>query len=185
MTGAAANRVSIGERAEVDAIAVGSGTVLADDPLLTARGAYRHRPLTRVIFDSRLRTPPDGAALLDARRRAGHNRQHAVSRRPQPPTASRRCVEAGADVQCVAADSGLGAVLEQLAAWGLSSVVVEGGAALHRAFWDAGLVDRVQMYIDAVHARRPPGVEWPLAPASSEAGHGGERNDPRRLAPMC
>ena len=46
------------EAAEVDAIGVGSGTILADDPLLTPRGAYRARPLTRVVFDRRLRTPP-------------------------------------------------------------------------------------------------------------------------------
>ena len=42
-------------RAEVDAIAVGSGTVLADDPLLTAREVHRRRPLARVLFDRRLR----------------------------------------------------------------------------------------------------------------------------------
>ena len=38
-------------RAEVDAIAVGAGTILVDDPTLTARGAFRERPLTRVVFD--------------------------------------------------------------------------------------------------------------------------------------
>src|SRR5205085_12462455 len=58
LTGAAANRRVQRQRAEVDAIAVGSGTVLADDPLLTPRGVYRARPLTRVVFDRRLRTPP-------------------------------------------------------------------------------------------------------------------------------
>ena len=45
-------------RAEVDAIAVGSGTLLVDDPLLTARHVHRSRPLTRVLFDRRLRIPP-------------------------------------------------------------------------------------------------------------------------------
>ena len=58
LTGPAADRLIHRERAEMDAIAVGSGTILADDPLLTARGAYRYRPLTRVVFDTRLRTPP-------------------------------------------------------------------------------------------------------------------------------
>ena len=43
-----AGRIAL--RAEVDAIAVGSGTVLVDDPLLTAREVYRERPLTRVDF---------------------------------------------------------------------------------------------------------------------------------------
>jgi diaminohydroxyphosphoribosylaminopyrimidine deaminase / 5-amino-6-(5-phosphoribosylamino)uracil reductase len=45
-------------RAEVDAIGVGSGTLLCDDPLLTARDVYRARPLVRVVFDRSLRTRP-------------------------------------------------------------------------------------------------------------------------------
>ena len=55
-------------RAQVDAIGVGSETVLVDDPLLTAREVYRERPLTRVIFDRRLRTPPSARVFstLDA-----------------------------------------------------------------------------------------------------------------------
>src|SRR5262249_2775877 len=68
LTSEAANRHATRMRAEVDAIGVGAGTVLADDPSLTARGAYRERPLTRVIFDRRLRTPPSARVLstLDA-----------------------------------------------------------------------------------------------------------------------
>ena len=45
---------------------MGSGTVLVDDPLLTVREVYRERPLTRVVFDRRLRAPPDARHLLDA-----------------------------------------------------------------------------------------------------------------------
>ena len=63
LTSDVANRHAQRVRAEVDAIGVGSGTVLADDPLLTPRGPYRERPLTRVIFDRRLRTPPDARVL--------------------------------------------------------------------------------------------------------------------------
>ena len=50
-------------RAVVDAVAVGSGTVLVDDPLLTARGPARRRPFVRVIFDTRMRTPPAARVL--------------------------------------------------------------------------------------------------------------------------
>src|SRR5512138_921788 len=50
-------------RASVDAIAVGSETVLVDDPLLTVRDVYRERPLVRVVFDRRLRTPPTARLL--------------------------------------------------------------------------------------------------------------------------
>ncbi len=49
-------------RAAVDAIAVGAGTVLADDPRLTARDVVRARPLTRVVFDRALETPPRARA---------------------------------------------------------------------------------------------------------------------------
>ena len=63
LTSDVANRHAQRVRAEVDAIGVGSGTVLADDPLLTPRGPFRERPLTRVIFDRRLRTPPEARVL--------------------------------------------------------------------------------------------------------------------------
>ena len=46
-----------------------------------------------------------------------------------------------------------------LASRGISSLIVEGGAALHRAFWDAGLVDRVQIYMTP-HRLGAQGVEW-------------------------
>ena len=68
ITSAAALRHAQFTRAWVDAIGVGSETVLVDNPLLTARDVYRERPLARVVFDRRLRTPPDARLLatLDA-----------------------------------------------------------------------------------------------------------------------
>src|SRR4029079_7099883 len=63
LTSAAANRHAHSVRAEVDAIGVGSGTILSDDPLLTARGVYREGPLLRVVFDRRLRTAPSARVL--------------------------------------------------------------------------------------------------------------------------
>ena len=65
LTGPAANRRVHRQRAEVDALGVGSETILTDDPALTPRGAFRGRPLTRVIFDRRLRTPSFGPRALD------------------------------------------------------------------------------------------------------------------------
>ena len=59
MTSAAAERHAHYQRAQVDAIAIGSGTLVVDDPLLTARLVYRERPLTRVVFDRRLRAMPE------------------------------------------------------------------------------------------------------------------------------
>ena len=63
-----------GLRAEVDAIGVGSETVLVDDPLLTARDVFRERPLTRVVFDCAAAHAAGRAPVHDARRRAGHRR---------------------------------------------------------------------------------------------------------------
>lgn len=125
MTGAAARRVIHRDRAEVDAIAVGSGTVLADDPSLTARGAFRHRPLVRVVFDSRLRTPPHARLLSTLA--AGpviivSNRSSANSA-PERMTALEA---AGAEILAADDGSALADFLERLAARGVSSLIVEG-----------------------------------------------------------
>jgi diaminohydroxyphosphoribosylaminopyrimidine deaminase/5-amino-6-(5-phosphoribosylamino)uracil reductase len=144
LTSAAANRHAHGLRAEVDAIGVGVGTVLADNPQLTARGVFRERPLMRVIFDRRLRTPPD-AAVLSTRSlgpviiitSADAARNHA---RREPLEAQ------GAEVE-VAADPTFRAALDRLAARQVESLLLEGGAALHGAAWDEGVVDFVRLYI--------------------------------------
>lgn len=158
MTGEAANRLIHRDRAEVDAIAVGSGTLLSDDPLLTARGAYRHRPLVRVVFDSRLRTPP--SAKLLSTLAAGP--VIIVTTRVSVASAAGRAdalAEAGAEILAIAEEPRLLVALRELARRSISSVIVEGGVALHRAFWDAKLVDRVQVYMSP---RRlgPRGIEW-------------------------
>jgi diaminohydroxyphosphoribosylaminopyrimidine deaminase/5-amino-6-(5-phosphoribosylamino)uracil reductase len=160
LTGAAANRFIHRDRAETDALAVGSGTVLADDPLLTARGAFRRRPLTRILFDSRLRTPV--AAKLLSTLSAGPviivSTPAAVQ--SEGPRAA-ALTAAGAELLLLPDGVGLDAVLEALAARAVSSITVEGGAALHRAFWDAGLVDRVQMF-RTPHVLGRQALEWPL-----------------------
>jgi len=162
LTGAAAARLIHRDRAEVDAIAVGSGTVLADDPLLTSRGAYRHRPLVRVVFDSRLRTPAD--ARLFSTLESGPViivSTHEVVN--QAPDRVETLTRAGAEIVTVEREGALLAPLEHLAAKGISSMIVEGGVTLHRALWDAGLVDRVQMYMTP-HRLGADGLEWLAAP---------------------
>ena len=144
LTSAVANRHIHRERAATDAIAIGSGTVLADDPVLTARGAYRARPLTRVIFDRRLRTPTTarvfttstaGPVIIVGSPAAGEGTSQVV----------RALTDAGAIVE-FPPDGRLRTALETLAARGITSIIVEGGPVLHQAFWDAGLVDGVQIY---------------------------------------
>ena len=161
LTGPSANRYIHRERAELDAIGVGSGTILVDDPLLTARGAYRARPLTRVVFDRRLRTPPaaklmsslsDGPIIVVASEpRSDGERQRAD-----------RLREAGAQVELVGpydADPFLHESLLRLAGLGLSSLMLEGGPMLHHAAWSAGVVDRVQMFMTPTLAGEA-GVPW-------------------------
>ena len=147
LTSVASDRHAHRVRAEVDAVGIGSGTVLIDDPLLTPRGAFRERPLTRVIFDRRLRTPPHarllstleaGPVIIVTTAGAASSISHARSRA--------RLEEQGARI-VVGADASLQAALECLGTLGIGSLLLEGGAAVHRAAWDEGLVDFVRLYV--------------------------------------
>jgi diaminohydroxyphosphoribosylaminopyrimidine deaminase/5-amino-6-(5-phosphoribosylamino)uracil reductase len=140
-------------RAEVDAIAVGSGTVLADDPLLTARGVYRGRPLVRVIFDRRLRTPP--SARVFATRHAG---PVVIFTSPGAPGEAARALES-AGARVVAAPGGLADALRLLAPMGVQSMLVEGGPTLHAALWREGCADAVRLVV-APRALGEGGVPW-------------------------
>jgi diaminohydroxyphosphoribosylaminopyrimidine deaminase/5-amino-6-(5-phosphoribosylamino)uracil reductase len=144
LTSAAANRHAHAVRAEVDAIGVGVGTLLADDPELTARGAYRERPLVRVIFDRQLRTP-SGARVLSTRA-AGPviivTSEESARRAELCSALERR----GAEIE-VTRNGRLRAGLERLGVRQIGSLLLEGGAAVHAAAWDEGVVDFVRLYI--------------------------------------
>jgi len=144
LTSAEANRHAHRIRAEIDAIGVGSGTILSDDPALTARGAYRERPLVRVIFDRRLRTPPEARVLSTP----DTGPVIIVTTAPAAGRADLRTpLEArGARIE-VAADTTFRAALQRLAERQIGSLLLEGGAAVHAAAWDEGLVDYVRLYI--------------------------------------
>jgi diaminohydroxyphosphoribosylaminopyrimidine deaminase/5-amino-6-(5-phosphoribosylamino)uracil reductase len=170
LTGVPANRAVHRARAEVDAIAVGAGTVVTDDPLLTARGAYRFRPLVRIVYDRHLLVSPSARLFgtLDAGPVIIVSSAIAIEERADRAQALRH---AGAELLPTAAD-GTAESLQEFARRGISSIIVEGGSRLHRAFWDAGLVDRVQMYVtDAVLGTA--GVGWIEGPvlSSDRIGH--------------
>jgi|SRR6266850_139358 len=144
LTSAEADRHAHLFRTEVDAIAVGSETILVDDPLLTARGVYRERPLTRVVFDRRLRTPAHAAVLSTLA--AGPvmimtSPAAAASAELIQPLEAR-----GARIEAVEGPS-LRAALERLADLGVESLLVEGGSEVHAAAWDEDLVDLVSIYV--------------------------------------
>jgi diaminohydroxyphosphoribosylaminopyrimidine deaminase/5-amino-6-(5-phosphoribosylamino)uracil reductase len=156
LTSAAANRHAHAVRAAIDAIGVGVGTVLSDDPLLTARDVYRDGPLVRVILDRRLRTPP-GARVLSTRE-AGP-----VSIVTSPEAAAQARLrqnleDRGAEIE-VAADGSFAAALERLAARQIGSLLLEGGATMHAAAWDAGLADYVRLYVTP-HTLAPGGLRF-------------------------
>jgi diaminohydroxyphosphoribosylaminopyrimidine deaminase/5-amino-6-(5-phosphoribosylamino)uracil reductase len=164
LTSHAANRAIHRERAEIDALAVGSGTILIDDPLLTPRGAYRYRPLVRVVFDRRLQIPPTarlfstletGPVIIISTPAAV---RHASSR-------AKALAAKGAQIEPIATDDSsetfIDGALRRLSALDCNSLVVEGGPTLHDAFWRAGVVDRVQFFL-APHVAGPTGV--PSAP---------------------
>ena len=156
LTGPAAYRWIQRQRAEVDAIAVGSGTVLADDPLLTVRHVYRSRPLVRVVFDRRLRTPPSARLLstLDSGPVIIVSTERACA---ESPAARDRLTSAGARVIAPADD--IGSAVAALKDFDLTSLVLEGGAALHGAALRAGIVDQVHAYITP-HVLGPSGEKW-------------------------
>ncbi len=157
LTGPEADRHFHRQRAEIDAMAVGSGTVLADDPLLTARGAYRFRPLSRVVFDWRGRVRPD--RRLFSTLSAGPVIMVVAERMLASQSAHfARLSEAGVSVSGFP-EHDLARVLTWLAGRDIQSLLVEGGPGLHRAFLAAGLADRAQVVI----AGRPLSAGVPAA----------------------
>lgn len=147
LTSACANRRAQYVRAAVDAIAVGSETVLVDDPLLTVREIYRERPLTRVVFDRRLRTPP--TARLMSTLGAGPviilTSASAVEHGDRAAALER----AGATVLPDASNA-MAPALSRLVDLDVHSLLMEGGARLQGSAWDEGVVDYVQLYVAPV-----------------------------------
>lgn len=146
-----ARRWALGLREEHAAIAVGSGTALADDPRLDRRLGLAEGPILRVVLDRRLRLPPE-AKLLGV---AGP----VVVYTESGDAARRAALEAwGAEVVRLP-DAGPAAVLAELAARGVDSLLVEGGGEVAAAFVAAGLYDRVQAVVAPllVGGRRAPG----------------------------
>lgn len=153
ITGVAARRHGHGVRARLDAIMVGAGTVLADDPRLTARTRGARDPI-RVVVDSRLRTP-EAARLLPANSDSRARVIIATTITTTEGAASsraKRLERAGAEVWRMPADHASGRVslehlLDALARAEVTSVLVEGGPALSGALLERDLVDDVLLYI--------------------------------------
>ena len=139
LTGEAARRYVHHLRAQHDAVAVGIGTAIADDPLLTVRHGRRPRvaPL-RVVFDRTARLSPDARLVTGARRAS----TLVLAERPDGG-ASARLRAAGVEVERT---SGLSGALQLLAGRGVRSLLVEGGAGLAGSLLAAGAVDRLIIF---------------------------------------
>jgi diaminohydroxyphosphoribosylaminopyrimidine deaminase/5-amino-6-(5-phosphoribosylamino)uracil reductase len=133
-------------RAECDAVAVGIGTALADDPQLTARVEGVARQPRRVVFDSCARLPLD-SQLVSA---ASEIPLTVVVSRAAPRTATDALETHGAEV--IVATGGneparVVSALDQLGAAGVTSVLLEGGPRLAGAFFDAGEIDELRLFL--------------------------------------
>jgi diaminohydroxyphosphoribosylaminopyrimidine deaminase / 5-amino-6-(5-phosphoribosylamino)uracil reductase len=132
-------------RGELDAIAVGIGTVLADDPLLTARLGEARQPV-RVVFDSAARLPLD-SQLLGTLDEAPVTVVHGPGADPRRLEA---LLAAGAETILASGPTPAGRVntaLAELGRRGLTSLLLEGGATLAAAFAAAGEVDEARVFV--------------------------------------
>jgi len=147
ITGEPARQEAHRLRSRVDAVVVGIGTVLADDPLLTVRlpEPWPREPF-RVVVDSQARTPLTARVLT-----AGRPERTLIAVTELAPRDRIRMLEAeGATVLVLPARDGrveLPTLLRALAEQEVTAVLLEGGGELNAAFLEAGLVDRVALFI--------------------------------------
>ncbi|CCQ36386.1 2,5-diamino-6-(ribosylamino)-4(3H)-pyrimidinone 5'-phosphate reductase [Natronomonas moolapensis 8.8.11] len=137
-------------RAEADAVAVGIGTVLADDPSLvrhdeTHRASIRGEdasPPARVVVDSTCRTPANAAIL------AGKPETYVLASEAAPDT-RRAAVEDAGGTPVVAGEErvDLSGALDGLESVGIERLLVEGGGEVIFSLFEAGLVDELTVYV--------------------------------------
>ena len=170
ITGEAARRRAHRMRATCDAVLVGVGTVLADDPSLTVRLARprKGQPL-RVVLDSRLRIPESAKLLSDGAART------IVVTTARAPRAKRERLAARPGVEVIVADTERGHVslidaLKRLGAREVQSILIEGGAQVHASALAEGVVDRVAFFY-------APRIAGGTASVHAVAGNGFARID--------
>jgi len=145
-------------RSASDAVMVGIGTVLADDPLLTARtGEGRDRPPLRVVVDSEARTPPDSriADVREAPTMVAVTGDALQERVVSLEDAGVEVVRAGTDGRV-----DLRLLLGLLGSREITSLMVEGGGELAAGLWEQELVDRLVFYFAprVIGGREAPGM---------------------------
>jgi diaminohydroxyphosphoribosylaminopyrimidine deaminase/5-amino-6-(5-phosphoribosylamino)uracil reductase len=158
-------------RSQHDAVLIGIGTALADDPRLTVRDAPGHSPL-RIVFDTKLRLPLVSRLVQTAREAP----TWVVCTTDAPSSNEEALVERGVDVlrAPASAEGRIEAVaaLKMLAARGIVTVMVEGGAELAGSLLAAAVIDELHCFIAPIllgPRGRPGAVDWagPATPAEA------------------
>lgn len=151
ITDDAARRVVQRMRAEHDAILVGRGTALRDDPRLTVRevepGLRSAPPPRRVVLDGRLSLPPGARLASDRQARS----TMVLTTAAADPARRAALAARGVQVRTVAADAAgrvdLDEALRTLYQHGIRSLLVEGGAAVYTSLLRAGRFDQLTVFL--------------------------------------
>jgi diaminohydroxyphosphoribosylaminopyrimidine deaminase/5-amino-6-(5-phosphoribosylamino)uracil reductase len=171
VTGAEARALVHALRARHDAVAIGIGTALADDPRLTVRDATGNSPL-RVVFDTKLRLPLH-SRLVET---APEVPTWVIASADAPASNEEALVERGVEVLRAPSSAegrlDAGAVLRMLALKGVVTLMVEGGAELAGSILAGRLADELHAFIAPVllgPRGRPGAVDWAGPDTPTEA----------------
>jgi diaminohydroxyphosphoribosylaminopyrimidine deaminase/5-amino-6-(5-phosphoribosylamino)uracil reductase len=158
-------------RSRMDAVAVGIGTVVADDPRLTVREVEAPSPI-RVVFDTKLRIPSSGRLVATARETS----TWVITSVDASPAVEQTLSDQGVEVIRVQPSAegriDVTAALRALAQRGIVSLMVEGGAELAGSVLAARLADELHAFVAPIllgPRGRPGAVDWAGPDTPSEA----------------
>jgi diaminohydroxyphosphoribosylaminopyrimidine deaminase/5-amino-6-(5-phosphoribosylamino)uracil reductase len=169
ITGDIARREVQMMRTQVDAILIGIGTALEDDPALTVRlPGLENRSPVRIVLDRKLSLPETSKLV------GGVDRVPLYIAVSEDADLRHKSALERRGLSFIGTDTHDGAIalpelMEDLAALGMASVLVEGGAATARAFLDDGLVDRIVLF-QSVNEIGPDGIASPIDAKHIPAG---------------
>lgn len=141
ITGEQARRHAHLMRSKHDALMVGIGTVLKDNPMLNSRLEGLNHNGVRIVLDSQLKTPTDSNLVKSA-----YARRLSIFHMKEDQTKENGFIAVGVHLHKVKDTKDLKSVLATLARQGITRLLVEGGAQLHASFLRAGLFDEFIIY---------------------------------------